>query len=74
MKIEGENEDEDEDDSPSIRVSSVSIRGSTPFSGQAHVLLPPKKIVLASRRRCRILRACLNAACADVHVRLRKDS
>jgi hypothetical protein len=34
MKIEGENEDEDEDDSPSIRVSSVSIRGSTPFSGQ----------------------------------------
>jgi hypothetical protein len=27
MKIEDENENEDEDDSPSIRVSSVSIRG-----------------------------------------------
>jgi hypothetical protein len=27
MKIEGEDEDEDEKDSPSIRVSSVSIRG-----------------------------------------------
>jgi hypothetical protein len=34
MKIEDENENEKENDSPSIRVSSVSIRGSTPFSGQ----------------------------------------